>query len=148
MATISSLAKGGSTTIGIGNDKTPVIVAHEIDIAAFVTKGGATTDYCTVMTIPAQTRVVLLRAAVTTATSLGASNRLDLGDTGSDTQWVSNHSTQTVGNMTLANTIKTYTTADTLRWKIAGATIATGKILVVAEVADLNYVSPAAVGTF
>lgn len=143
MSNVSTLKKGG--TVGTsGNGYSKVIVHHEIDIAAAVTAGLLTTEYVVVATIPANTAFRLLQVECVDAIVLGAGARIDVGDSGSATQFVNNASTLTAGtDLTLASQIgstEVYGAANELRMKVTGGSLAstTGKIRFVWEQADTS----------
>lgn len=133
MSNVSTLKKGGSTGTG-GNNYAPVIVHHEIDIAAAVAAGLATTEYVVVATIPANTYFRMLQIECVDSIVLGSGARVDVGDATTATQFVSNATTLTAGtDLTLANSIgatEVYPAASELRLKLTGASLAstTGKI--------------------
>lgn len=134
MANVTTLAKGGTANTGISS-KTPQIITHEIDLAAAVAAGLATTQYVVVTNIPADTYFRLLQAEVVQTVSLGGSARLDLGDSADPDEFVSNATTYTAGtNLTIlkgdGSSGDVYTAADTLRLLVTGDAVgsATGKI--------------------
>jgi hypothetical protein len=130
MANQTTLAKGGST-VPVAT-QTLTRWDHEIDIAdaaGTVTTGG----YTVVLNIPADTYVTLEQVEVVTALDLdsGASDRVDIGDSADDDEWVSNATTLTAGtNLTLLKVNGTpgnvYTAADTIRLKLTGDKLAGG----------------------
>ncbi len=132
MSNVTSLAIGGST--GVTKSENHLrIWTHEIDIADFVSAGGLTTEYAVVLNIPADTYFTLEQVEVVDALSLGAGARIDIGDSADDDEFVSNATTLTAGtNLTLlkvnGSSGNVYTAADTLRLKVTGGTIATGKL--------------------
>lgn len=134
MSTVTTLAKGGTSGVA-GETITVRRWEHEIDIASAVTAGLATTDYVVVVNIPANTYFTVEQVEVVTALSLGAGARIDLGDSGSATVFVNNATTLTAGtDLTIASRTgnasngAVYTSADTLRCKVTGGTIASGKL--------------------
>lgn len=143
MANVSTLKKGGSTNVGIGNGYSPVLVHHEIDIAAAVAAGLLTTEYVVVQSLPADTYFRLLQVEVVDTLSLGAGARIDVGDSDDDDEFVSNATTLTAGtNLTLlkgdGSLGDVYTAAKELRLKVTGGTIASGKLRFVWLQADTN----------
>ena len=147
MATITTLSRGGDTTVPAGQLQSTVLKLDFVDlIADFTDAGGVTTDSVKIMDIPADTFVEVLAIEVIGASiSLGAGARIDVGDTGSATRYVSNASTVTNGtNLTIALIPYLYTAADTLLVKITGGTIADGGGLrFVLRLTDLTRVAPA-----
>lgn len=128
MTNVTTLAIGGTVNTSFGQ-KTPQTISHEIDIATAVTKGLATTEHVVVINIPAHTHVQVYNATVVNALSLGAGARIDIGDSTSDTRFVNNATILTAGtNLTLALGEAYYATANTLRLKVTGGTIASGLI--------------------
>lgn len=146
MANVTTLAKGSTSgvageTIGIKR------WTHEIDIADAVTAGLATTEYVVVVNIPADTYFTLEQVEVVTALSLGAGARIDIGDSADDDEFVSNASTLTAGtNLTLlkvnGSSGNVYTAADTLRLKVTGGTIASGKLRFVGTIMSTERNAP------
>lgn len=133
MANVTTLASGGTTGVGPIGTVSPRRWTHEIDIADFVAAGGLTTEYAVVVNIPADTYFTLEQVEVVDALSLGAGARIDIGDSADDDEFVSNATTLTAGtNLTLlkvnGSSGNVYTAADTLRLKITGGTIASGKL--------------------
>lgn len=144
MANVTTLAAGGSTGVAISKGK---FKQHEIDIADFVSAGGATTNYAVVVNIPADSYFRLHQAEVVTALSLGGSARIDIGDSADDDEFVSNATTLTAGtNLTLlkndGSSGSVYGAADTLRLKITGDAVATGVIRFVYELDSTARVAP------
>ena len=128
MTNVTTLAIGGTVNTSFGQ-KTPQTVSHEIDIATAVSRGLATTEYVVAINIPAHTHLQLYNATVVNALSLGAGARIDIGDSADDDRFVTNATTLTAGtNLTLAVGERYYATADTLRIKVTGGTIASGLI--------------------
>lgn len=154
--TNSTVAKVGGVTgsLSAGEGQPIRLVKLELDIskvAALVTTGG----YATLMTIPADTYFKFYRAEVVTAVSLDSSSsgRIDIGDSGSLTIFVSNQTTFTAGaDMTIAaetgSSGPCYTAADELRIKLTGDKLsggtanATGIIRVVIAVGDVSRLAP------
>jgi len=135
MANVTTKAAGGTSSAGINGGK---FKYHEIDIAELVTSGLATTEYAVVVNIPADSFFRLHQVEVVTALSLGAGARIDIGDSADDDEFVTNASTLTAGtNLTLlkndGSSGSVYGAADTLRLKVTGGTIATGKLRFVYE---------------
>lgn len=132
MTNVSTLKKGGSTGVGVGANYAPQLVHHEIDIAAAVAAGLATTEYVVIATIPANTWLRMLQVEVVTACSLGAGARIDVGDATTATQFVNNATTLTAGtDLTLAAYIgatEVYYASNELRMKVTGGTLASGVI--------------------
>lgn len=131
MTNQTTLALGG--TSGVHGDLAAVRRwTHEIDIsdaAGTVTTGG----YTVVINIPADTYFTLEQVEVVTELDLdsGASDRVDIGDSSDDDEWVSNATTLTAGtNLTLLKVNGTpgnvYTAADTVRLKLTGDKMAGG----------------------
>lgn len=148
MANVTTFAKGGSAGSSVGNREIK-LMTHELDIADFVTAGGATTNLFRVVTIPADTYFRLLQVEVVTTVSLGASARLDLGDSADDDEFVSNATTYTAGtNLTLlkgdGSSGDVYTAADHISLKVTGLTLGTGKLRFVWLQGDTQRNAPAA----
>lgn len=132
MANVTTLAKGGTSGVA-GDTVGPQRWTHEMDIAQMVAAGLLTTEYGVVMNIPADTYFTLEQVEVVTALSLGAGARIDIGDSADDDEFVSNATTLTAGtNLTLlkvnGSSGNVYTAADTLRMKVTGGTIASGRL--------------------
>jgi hypothetical protein len=130
MTNISTLAAGGTSGSAIGSVG-PRKVTHEInlaDLASTVTTGG----YAVVASIPAGTYFRLLAAQIVTTLAVdAATQRIDLGDTDDDDEFVSNHSTATAGTyMTLlkgdGSLGDVYTSAKEIRMKLTGDKLAGG----------------------
>jgi len=129
MSNVTTLKIGGDSNVATGAVSGMEYFFHEIDIAEAVTAGLATTEYVEVVGLPADSFLDLKQVEVVEALSLGAGARIDLGDSGDDDRFVTNATTLTAGtNLTLAVTSRAYSAADSLRLKVTGGTIATGKI--------------------
>lgn len=110
----------------------------EFDLATWITDNGAftSTNQVNLMTIPADTKVTIDQVEVITAFSLGSTgNRLDLGDSADDDEFVSNATSYAAGtNLTLLKNVgssgSVYSAADQLLLKISGNAIASGKLRV------------------
>jgi len=132
MANVTSLALG--STVGVAGETIGIQRwEHEISIAALVTAGLLTTEYAVVLNVPADTYLTLEQVEVVDALSLGAGARIDIGDSADDDEFVSNATTLTAGtNLTLikvnGSSGNVYTAADTIRLKVTGGTIASGKL--------------------
>lgn len=140
MTNVTNQKIGGVTAVGIGNTESR-IVKHEIDIAAAVASGLATTELVNVIAVPADCYVEVLQVENATALSLGASPDVELGDTGDNDRFVATHSTLTAGsNHTIEAAGKgyLYTAADTISAKITGGTLASGKIRYVFRLTDTS----------
>jgi len=130
MANQTTLAAGG--TSGVTGGFAPTIWRHEIDIAdaaGTVTTGG----YTVVINIPADTYFTLEQVEVVEALDLdsGSSDRVDIGDSADDDEFVSNATTLTAGtNLTLlkvnGSSGNVYTASDTIRLKLTGDKLAGG----------------------
>jgi len=147
MTNISTLKKGGSTAVSNGNGFSPVIVHHEIDIAVAVAAGLLTTEYVVVASLPANTAFRMLQIECVDTIVLGSGARIDVGDSTTATQFVSNASTLTTGtDLTLASQIgatEVYTSASEIRMKVTGGSLAstTGKIRFVWQQADTSRIA-------
>lgn len=125
MATYTTFKMGGTkgtanafNNLTIGMQKPQFDVAQFVAVNSFV-KG----DVETLLTIPARSRLVIHAVYVDTALVLGGTPVFSLGDTGSATQWVNASSNITANtSMTLANTTKTYDTADVLNVTLNNST--------------------------
>lgn len=138
MANVTNQKIGGTDTISTGVTNISVI-KHEIDIAAAVASGLATTELINILSVPADTYVEVLQVENVTALSLGTSPDVELGDTSDDDNFVASHSTLTAGsNHTIALTGKLYTSADTISAKITGGTVASGTIRYVFRLTDTS----------
>ncbi len=122
MANQTNLALGGST-VAVANQG-PTKWTHEINMADVTS---LTTEYTVVLNIPADTYFTLEQVEVVTTLDLdsGASDRVDIGDSADDDEFVSNATTLTAGtNLTLlknnGSSGNVYTAADTLRLKLTG----------------------------
>jgi hypothetical protein len=153
MANVTTKAAGGTSTVSTGHYGEG-LVFKEFDIATdYVAQGGLTTEYAVIANIPADTFFELLQVEVITALALGAGARIDLGDSADDDEFVSNASTLTAGtNLTILKTDGSsgavYTAADTLRLKVTGGTIATGKLRFVFRMLDTTRLAPAVSKTY
>lgn len=140
MANVTTLAIGGTVNTAYGQTGLE-IVKHEIDIAEAVSAGLATTDYVVAINIPANTHLYVYQANVVDALSLGAGARIDIGDSADDDRFVTNATTLTAGtNLTLAAGQFFYGTANTIRVKVTGGTIASGKLRFVFGLVDCSRV--------
>jgi len=139
MANVTTLSAGSNNSLAIGTS-VPKTYKFEVDIADAVTAGLLTTEYVTVFTFPADTYLEILNIEVTTACSLGAGARIDVGDTTDDDEFVTNATTLTAGtNLTLtADSVKTLVAADEIRLKVTGGTIASGVISFVVRATDIS----------
>lgn len=136
MATITTWQKGGTGATGgpnaVGNNPQPLTQSNVvIDINKIengtnnitaVALGAA--DSVVVMTIPANTVVLGIQAVVTIGID-SSTTRIDLGDTGSATRFVSNYTTPLTAGSVLTQAVTTnplrfYSTADTLLLKLTG----------------------------
>lgn len=148
MTNVTTLKKGG--TAGSSGYGIPNYVKHEVDIAAAVTAGLATTEQITVTDIPADVDFQLLQVEVVEDLSLGAGARIDIGDNTDDDEFVTNATTLTAGtNLTLLKNDLTggrvTAAADALKVKVTGATIATGKLRFVWLQGDTQRAAPTTV---
>jgi hypothetical protein len=128
--------KGGLTAtggpVGVGNSPSPISVAkHVIDInkimngtnnIAAVSLGAA--DQVPVMQFPAGTILLGLQAVISIAID-SSTTRIDLGDGGSATRFVSNYTTPLTLGSVLTQALTTnplyfYSTADQLLLKLTG----------------------------
>lgn len=136
MATITTWQKGGTGATGgpasVGNIQLPVAVSKTVldinkiengtnNIAA-VALGAA--DSVVVQSIAANTILLGLQAIVTIGID-ASTTRIDLGDTGSATRYVSNYTTPFTAGSVLTQAVTTnplrfYTAADTLLLKLTG----------------------------
>lgn len=147
MSNVTSLKRGGTATGG-GSQSPISIIRHTVDIADAVTAGLLTTEYIEIQTIPAGTSLTIYGMKNATVLSLGSGPRLDLGDGDDDDLYVTNSTTETVdayhtltGESAMAATTKyrkTYTTAGSLRLKVTGGTIASGKVTVIYSMVDIE----------
>lgn len=134
MANVTTLALGGASTGTIGSQAPgPQKWTHEIDVAEAVAAGLATTNYVVAVNIPADTYFTLEQVEVVEALVLGGTDRVDIGDSADDDEFVSNATTYTAGtNFTLlknnGSSGNVYTAADTLRVKFTGAALTSGKL--------------------
>lgn len=146
MANVTTKAAGGTGTVSAGHYGEGLFF-KEFDIATdFVAQGGLTTEYAVLLNIPKDTYFQIFQVEIITSLSLGAGARIDLGDSASATSYVNNATTLTAGtDLTLASGISgvVYTAADTLRLKITGGTIATGKLRVAGRLLDVSRIAPA-----
>ena len=141
MANVTTLKLGGATNVGTGFISGFEYFVHEIDIADAVAAGLATTEYVEVVSLPADTVLDVVQVEVVTSLSLGAGARIDLGDSIDDDEFVTNATTLTAGtNLTLAATRFVYSAADSLRLKVTGGTIASGKIRFVFGLLDTSRI--------
>lgn len=137
MANVTTLKLGGSSNVGTGFVTGMEYYVHEIDIAEAVAAGLATTEYVEVVTLPADSFLDILQVEVVDALSLGTGARIDLGDSADDDRFVTNATTLTAGtNLTLAVNRFAYGSANSLRLKVTGATIASGKLRFVFGLVD------------
>lgn len=100
------------------------------------------------LNVPADTYLTVEQVEVVTALSLGAGARIDVGDSASATVFVNNATTLTAGtNLTVASVKgssgNVYTAADTIRVKVTGGTIATGKLRFVGTIMSTVRNAPA-----
>lgn len=123
-------AKGG--TSGIGGEAMGIKRwTNEIDLADWTTTL-TTGGYIVVMNIPANTYFTLEQVeCVTTVDADATTERLDIGDSADDDEFVSNAATVTAGtDLTLikvnGSSGNVYTSADTLRLKVTGDKLAGG----------------------
>lgn len=142
MANVTNLKKGSGNVLV--SSAAPEVIKHEIDIADAVREGLATTEYVTVLDLPADTYIQIKQIEIVESLSLGAGARIDVGDSTDDDEFVTNATTLTAGtNLTLtADVEKTLTSADEIRLKVTGGTIASGIIRFVVEAQDLSRVAP------
>lgn len=147
MANVTTLAMGGTTNVAVGNSVGSNLMKFEVDIAEAVTAGLATTEYVVVVNIPADTYFQLRQVEVVETLSLGAGARIDIGDSVDDDEFVTNATTLTAGtNLTLLKSNLSNgdvtPTAETLRLKVTGGTIATGKLRFVFEMDATDRLQP------
>lgn len=156
MATITTWQKGGVGATGgpisVGNSPQPFAVSKTvIDInkiengtnnIAAIALGAA--DSVVVQTIPANTILIGLQAIVTIGIDT-STTRIDLGDTGSATRYVSNYTTPFTAGSVLTQAVTTnplrfYTAADQLLLKLTGTytTASVGAIRFVVYTADAS----------
>ncbi len=134
----------GQPTKGIGRQRT--VLQASFDIATFVADGGLTTQSIQLVNVPANSEVVMHQVWNAIALSLGSGPAISIGDSASNTQWVSANSTVTANTYaTIANTTKAYTAADFITATITGGTLATGRVVVFYELLDLTEDAIAAV---
>lgn len=149
MANVTNQKIGGTVNIGTGLTNIQVVKA-EIDIAAAVADGLATTQLVQILSVPADTYVEVLQVENATALSLGTSPDVELGDTGDDDRFVATHSTLTAGSnhtIAAAGAGYLYTAADTISAKITGGTLASGTIRYVFRLTDCSRQQNAAAPT-
>lgn len=129
--TSSPPAVGGTSGVAVGVNGGPRKWTNEIDIADYadtVTTGG----YIVVLNVPADTTYTLDNVECVTAVSLdAATNRVDIGDSADDDEFVSNAATLTAGtNLTLLKTtgsvVGANPSADSIRLKLTGDKLAGG----------------------
>lgn len=145
MSNVTSLRQGAATTNSTGKDLKPNILKHEINIADAVTAGLANAEYIEVWGFPAGTVLRDIRAQIVTNFSLGAGARLDLGDAANASAYVNNATTLTADTWLtqVSNSVPAfYSSAGSIRLKVTGGTIATGKIRLVATVEDYTRKAP------
>jgi hypothetical protein len=146
MALFTNLVSGSASPDGLAAAGiTPVVVKHEIDLAALRNiTGFATTDQIALLSVPEDTLVLGL--VLENATALTNITRLDLGDGGSGTRFVNNATTLTAGtnHAIVLDAPYHYATADTIDLTVGGTiATATGIIRVVAVLADVSRNTPA-----
>lgn len=124
-------ALGGTSGVAVGAGPGLRLWTNEINLAdhaTTLTTGG----YIVVYNIPADTWFSVENAEIVTTLDADATTeRLDLGDSADDDEWVSNHSTATAGtNLTLIKRDGSAgfvnPSADTLRLKVTGDKLAGG----------------------
>ena len=142
MSNVTTLKLGGSSNVATGNIKGGMdFYSHEIDVAAAVAAGFATTDYIEVVTAPADSFLELKQIEITKDVVLGATSRIDIGDSGDMDRFVTNATTYTAGTVfTLAVSERGYNSADSLRLKLTGAGVATGKIRFIFGLMDTSLI--------
>lgn len=137
MSNVTSLKAGGTSGTAMSRFQVPVL-KHTVDIAAAVTAGLTTGEYIEVCTIPAETYLKIWDVKNATALSLGSSPEIELGDADDDDLYVAAATTETVdthhaltGATAIGATTRTekfYSSAGSLRLKVTGGTIASGKV--------------------
>ena len=142
----TNYTQGSNSTISTGKDLHSVVLKHEIDIASLVANQNIqNADSVEIFAIPANTVLEDFRAQIITNFSLGAGARLDLGDGANALAYVNNASTLTADTwltQVSASVPVLYSAAGSLRMKVTGGTIATGKIRFVAKLADYTRKAP------
>lgn len=143
MAAYTSFKVGGSTGALNENANRPQgYQSIQFDVAKFVSVNAfVSADTETLLTIPARTRLAIHAVYNDSALALGGTPVFSLGDSGSATQWVnasSNITTQT--SHTLANTVKTYDTADVLKVTLSNSsgTVTSGKFTIIYSLFDCS----------
>lgn len=131
MANVTSLATLG-TSDGSAGSKTVPVLTHTVNIADAVTAGLLTTEQVVMINIPAGS--IFKFYGLVNQTAITGVTRFDLGDSGDDDLYVSNGATFTsgfvytrTGEAAIASTTlteKLYTSADTIRLKVTGASLA------------------------
>jgi hypothetical protein len=145
MANVTTLKKGGS---GVLAGATPVIVKHKIDIAKAVAAGLLTTEYVTLMNVPAFSNVKVLGVENIDALSMGTSPAVSVGDSGSATRWVNASTVVTAATKhTLVDTAFQYGAADTIRVTLTGGTLTSGTIAVTLSITNTNDLARAVAPT-
>lgn len=143
MTTYTSFKVGGSTgTLNESANRPLGYQSIQFDIAQFVSVNSFVKgDIETLLTIPARSRLAIHAVYNDTTLALGGTPVFSLGDAGSGTQWV-NASSNVTANVshTLANTVKTYDTADVLNVTLNNSTgtVATGKFTIVYSIYDCS----------
>lgn len=150
MANVTNQAVGGTTGYGVGVRQGSQLVVAEIDIAAAVADGLATTNQIDVLYVPANSFVEVLQAVNTSALSLGGSPDVEFGDSiiggsSDDDRFVASHSTLTNGSnhtIAAAGAGYLYTLPAILKAKITGDAVASGTVRYVVRITDTNAADP------
>lgn len=131
MANITTLAVGGNDVSSTGTQLS--LVKFELDIAEAVAAGLATTEYVTLLNLPADTYFKLVQAEVVTALSLGSGPSITVGDEDDADEFITADSTLTAGhNYTITKDNHSdgdvVAAASEVRCYVTGGTIASGVI--------------------
>lgn len=131
MANVTSLATQGTANGAAGSKSVPVLT-HTVNVADAVTAGLLTTEQVIMINIPAGS--IFKFYGLRNQTAITGVTRVDLGDAADDDLYVTNGATFTSGfvytrtgeSAIAATTLteKLYTSADTIRLKLTGATLA------------------------